>query len=113
VQVLTIQPLNAGYGGYGFGRLWRLSWEAGAAAAALAASGVTFPLGRGASTTARHDLTIFMREVSSQQVVYETVRRMVRLQRPARGLPAMMDAALTASQPPAGTSASARLCHPR
>jgi len=67
--------------------------------------GLSFPLGRGASLSVRHHLTIVMREVATQQVVFET-----RATHDGNSgdklavLPAMMDAALRGfPEPPPGT----------
>ena len=67
--------------------------------------GLSFPLGRGASSSVRHDLTIVMREVATQQVVFETRATHAGTSGDKLAvLPAMMDAALRGfPEPPLGT----------
>jgi Domain of unknown function (DUF4136) len=101
----TIQQLNTGYNGYGGSGVFLGGGGGGGGGGGFGGIGLSFPLGRGASASARHDLTIVMRDVSTQQVVYET--------RASHGaasddrlavLPAMMDAALRGfPEPPPGT----------
>jgi hypothetical protein len=102
VQVVSSsQPVYDGYGGFGGPGVFL----GGASGGGGVGVGLSFPIGRSASTSVRHDLAIVMREVSTQQVVFET--------RASHGgtsgdrmavLPAMMDAALRGfPEPPAGT----------
>jgi len=107
VQVVTSsQPITDSYGGYsGFGGPGVFLGGGSGGSGGGVGVGLSFPLGRGASSSVRHDLTIVMREVSKQQVVFET--------RATHGgtsgdklavLPAMMDAALRGfPEPPPGT----------
>ena len=104
----TIQPLNAGYNGLGGigGPGVYLGGAVGSGGSSGGGIGLSFPLGGArASGSVQHDLGIVMREVSSQQVVYET-RALHRSNTSDRltVLPAMMDAALSGfPQPPLGT----------
>ena len=104
VQVVTSsQPITDGYSGFGGPGVF-LGGGSGGSGGGVGV-GLSFPLGRSASASVRHDLTIVMREVSTQQVVFET--------RATHGgtsgdklavLPAMMDAALRGfPEPPPGT----------
>ena len=107
VQVVTSsQPITDSYGGYsGFGGPGVFLGGGSGGSGGGVGVGLSFPLGRGASSSVRHDLMIVMREVSTQQVVFET--------RATHGgtsgdklavLPAMMDAALRGfPEPPPGT----------
>jgi Domain of unknown function (DUF4136) len=105
----TIQALNAGYGGYGgtsgYGGSGVFLGGGGGGGGGFGGIGLSFPLGRGASASVRHDLTLVMREVSSQQVVYETrVSHGAASDDRLAVLPAMMDAALRGfPEPPPGT----------
>lgn len=67
--------------------------------------GLSFPLGRSASSSVRHDLTIVMREIATQQVVFETRATHAGTSGDKMAvLPAMMDAALRGfPEPPLGT----------
>ncbi len=108
VQVVSSsQPITGsygGFGGFGGGSGVFLGGGSGGSGGGVGV-GLSFPLGRGASSSVRHDLTIVIREVATQQVVYET--------RATHGgtsgdklalLPAMMDAALRGfPEPPPGT----------
>lgn len=106
VQVVSSsQPVYDGSSGYGGGPGVFLGGGSGGGGSGVGV-GLSFPLGRGASSSSvRHDLTIVMREVATQQVVFET--------RATHGgtsgdklavLPAMMDAALRGfPEPPPGT----------
>lgn len=105
VQVnATLQPLNDGYGGAGGSGVFL--GGGGGSGGGFGGIGLSFPLGgRSASGSVRHDLTIVMRDVSSQQVVFET-----RASHSATSsdrlavLPAMLDAALRGfPEPPPGT----------
>lgn len=107
VQVVTnSQPVTDSYGGYGgFGGPGVFLGGGSGGGGSGVGVGLSFPLGRSASVSVRHDLTIVMREVATQQVVFET--------RATHGgtsgdklavLPAMMDAALRGfPEPPPGT----------
>ena len=104
VQVVTSsQPITDGYSGFGGPGVF-LGGGSGGSGGGVGV-GLSFPIGRSASASVRHDLTIVMREVSTQQVVFETRAT----QDGTSGdklavLPAMMDAALRGfPEPPPGT----------
>lgn len=104
VQVVTSsQSVSDGYSGFSGPGVFLGGGRGGGGGGV--GVGLSFPLGRGASPAVRHDLTMVMREVATQQLVFET--------RASHGgttsdklavLPAMMDAALRGfPEPPAGT----------
>ena len=104
VQVVTSsQPITDGYSGFGGPGVF-LGGGSGGSGGGVGV-GLSFPIGRSASASVRHDLTIVMREVSTQQVVFETRAT----QDGTSGdklavLPSMMDAALRGfPEPPPGT----------
>lgn len=107
VQVAsTTQATDGAYGGYGgYGGSGVFLGGGSGGGGGGVGVGLSFPLGRSASPAIRHELAIVMREVSTQQVVFET--------KASHGassgdklavLPAMMDAALRGfPEPPLGT----------
>ena len=105
VQVVTSsQPVNDSASGFGGPGVF-LGGGSGGGGGGGVGVGLSFPLGRGASPSARHDLTIVMREVATQQVVFETRATHAGTSGDKLAvLPAMMDAALRGfPEPPPGT----------
>ena len=104
VQVVTSsQPVNDSAGGFGGPGVF-LGGGSGGGGSGVGV-GLSFPLGRSASSSSRHDLTIVMREVATQQVVFETRATHAGTSGDKLAvLPAMMDAALRGfPEPPLGT----------